>query len=230
MRGLAFTCTKRGGGESQKKNTSYFLTQEKNFKFKWEKPQVQRLCHYKCATWLNGRYVQFLLTWTSHGKWHNSSSPTVMWNQEERAWTELLHVPGRGREARCRWPEELTSTEDLPPSHARHALRAPLHPLLPTISQACYISMPISEGKKLRLTELKALAPSLMSYWQNQDLSSGLPGSLALGKGSWLASLWEQSESPWRREENGKGRGSEQEAQRKPRQQPERLFLGNPGA
>lgn len=112
---------------------------------------------------------------------------------------------GEGRKHDANGRRNQTSTEDLP--HASHALRASLHPLLPTISWVCCISMPISEGQKLRLTELKALGPSLICYWQNQDLSSGLPGSLVLGKGSWLASLWEQSESPWKREGNGKGRG-----------------------
>lgn len=138
------------------------------------------------------------------------------------AWTELLHVPGRGWETRCQWLQELTPTEDLP--HARHAFGALLNLVLSTISWLCYISRPIAEGKKLRLIELQALAPSLICYWQNQNLSSDLLGALQLGKGHWLASPWEQSDSPQRREGNGKGRGSEHGAQRKPRQQPERLF------
>lgn len=80
--------------------------------------------------------------------------------------------------------------------------------------------MPISEGKKLRLTELKALAPSLMSYWQNQDLSSGLPGSLALGKGH----LCGNNLSP-----HGEGRRMEREGEvsRKPKESPDSSQRGS---
>ena len=182
IRGFAFTCTKRRKKKSQKKSTDYFfLNSKEKVQILGRKTQVQRKCRYRHATWLNSKLRPYWF-----GLSAASGTRTAL---------------GGILSGTVGWAGPWGSSRELGRARARHwgALGRPA-PSPSSISWLSYDHAPVrgqdTEAHRAQDTCLKPRG----FWWQNQvSLVSGCP-ALQLGKRSWWASMWEQSESLLKRE------------------------------
>lgn len=187
IRGFAFTGTKRRKKKSQKKSTDYFfLNSKEKVQILGRKTQVQRKCRYRHATWLNSKLRPYWF-----GLSAASGTRTAL---------------GGILSGTVGWAGPWGSSRELGRARARHwgALGRPA-PSPSSISWLSYDHAPVwgqdTEAHRAQDTCLKPRG----FWWQNQvSLVSGCP-ALQLGKRSWWASMWEQSESLLKREEAHRG-------------------------